>query len=296
MIRFSIVIPNLDSGPVLERAIRSVADQNYPDIQLILVDGGSATESMQIIERYRPLFDQVIQEPDDGQADALNKGFRYANGDVFAWLCADDELLPGALWEVAAQFASQPDVGVIAGASQHRYADGTRRTIPVPEDAWEQMTVRNVFNQPSVFWRASLHRRLGELDTSFRLAFDWEFWCRMGAAGARLRIVERPLSRYHFSKTNKTSMGGRIHVEEGQRIIRRYGPFGGRIAPIYRFLYEQFDLKGCMDRRPRASPMRMLAFRLTNLGLRCTIGTKWLDRYNWHFASRQERGLDWWRA
>ena len=296
MIRFSIIIPNLDSGPVLERAIRSVVDQNYPDTQLILVDGGSAGESLRIIERYRAVFDRVIQEPDEGQADALNKGFRLANGDVFGWLCADDQLLPDALAEVATRFEAEPEVDVVAGSSQHRYADGTRRTIPVPDDAWEQMTARNVFNQPSVFWRASLHRRLGELDTSFRLAFDWEFWCRMGAAQARLGIIERPLSRYHFSKTNKTSTGGRIHVEEGQRIIRQYGPFAGRLAPIYRFLYEQFDLKGCMDRRPGASAARMLAFRMTNFGLRWTIGTKWLDRYNWQFASRQERGLDWWRV
>jgi len=293
--RFSLVIPNLNSGKVLERAIQSILKQKYPAVQLILADGGSSDQSLEVIERHRTLFQPLIQEPDSGQADALNKGFAHAGGDVFGWLCADDQLLPGALHEVASIFERHPETDVVAGASQHVYADGSRQPIHVPPDAWDQMRVRNVFNQPSVFWRAKLHRRLGPLDESYHLAFDWEFWCRMQNAGASLRISKKTLSRYHFSAENKTSVGGRRHVDEAFRIISRYGPFRGRLAYAYRFLYLHFDLKGCMDHPPRGSRPRMLAYHLTWQGLRLAIGPKWLRLYNLNFASKQERGIRWWK-
>src|SRR5579885_1698267 len=111
-LKFSIVIPNYNSGPVLERALRSLVSQHYPDLQLILIDAGSTDASREIIERYRPHLDTVVIEKDNGQADALNKGFARATGDVFGWLCADDELLPGALHHAAEIFSANPQADV----------------------------------------------------------------------------------------------------------------------------------------------------------------------------------------
>jgi glycosyltransferase involved in cell wall biosynthesis len=156
----SIVIPNFNSGPVLERAIKSLIAQDYADLQIILMDGGSSDESRQTIEKYRHLLDTVVIEKDKGQADALNKGFLLARGDVWGWLCADDELIPGALNEVARVFSENSNAGVVTGACERVFADGSRLVCPPDADPWQKINVQNVIEQSATFWRAGLHRRV----------------------------------------------------------------------------------------------------------------------------------------
>jgi len=292
--RFSIVIPNYNSGPVLERAIQSVLTQGYPDLQVIIADSESQDVSREIIERFRTSFDTVLIEKDRGQADGLNKGFGHARGDVWGWLCADDELLPDTLQTVAATFSLHPDADVVIGSCERVYPDGSTCITPARRDTWAMIGIQNVIDQPSVFWRADLHRRVGPLDTSYRLAFDWEFWCRMRDAGARLATSDRVLSRYHFSDTNKSGNSGRGHVDESFRVVRRYGPLGGGLAYVYWFLYHAFDLHGCYDRPATCARFRSVCFVAAQAALRALIGRRLLFGYNWHFASCQERGLRWW--
>ena len=294
MLRFTIVIPNYNSGLVLERAIRSVLDQNYENLQLILADNNSRDESAAIVERYRKAFDPLIRRDDEGQAEALNYAFRQAKGDVFGWLPADDEILPGALHHVAGMFDRDEKADVVAGASERVFEGHFRNYVPVPREAWDVITTQNVFDQPAVFWRSALHRRLGELDTTFKLAFDWDFWCRMRAARARLVVTERALARYYFSGLNKSSVAGHQHVVEGTRVVRRHGPLFGRIASVYGFLYRNFDLHGCMDDPPACSSARLRVYKITRAALKLALGPKKIERYNWHFASLQERKLEWW--
>lgn len=292
--RVSVVVPNYNSGAVLERCFQSLRNQTYAGLEVIVVDSLSADESGAVIERNRAWLSRVISEKDQGQADGLNKGFREAAGEIFAWLCADDELLPGALDQVAAIFRDHPDTDVVLGACERRFPDGSTTITPAREDAWRQIGVQNVIDQPSMFWRSSLHRRLGELDTSYQLAFDWDFWCRMRDAGARLRTTERRLSIYHFSADNQSGKAGTRHAEESFRILRRYGPRGGLLAYAFRLLYFKFDLKGCYDQPPTCTPGRARLFAAALLGFRFLFGKRLAYSYNWHFASCQERNLRWW--
>lgn len=296
MSRFSIVIPNFNSGPVLERCIQSLLAQDVPDLQIIVADAASTDESAAILRQYSARFSPLLSAPDGGQADGLNRGFAQATGDIYGWLCADDELLPGAMREVAALFEANPEADIVAGACRHVYADFSERVVYPPRDGWGPVTVRNDLNQPSVFWRAGLHRRVGPLDTTFRLAFDWDFWCRMHSAGARVLCTDRILSNYHFSASNKTSSAGVLHVEEQFRIIRKYGPFQGLLAYVYLGIYNHFDMHGCLDSPPVCSQGRLVAYRRTLRLLESLLGRKWISLYNWHFASRQQRKLEWWNG
>jgi glycosyltransferase involved in cell wall biosynthesis len=292
--KISIVIPNYNSGEVLERAIRSLVDQEYPNLQLIMADSNSTDASRDIIERYHDRFDTVLTERDEGQADGLNKAFRYADGEIFGWLCSDDEHMPGCLTHVAEAFRTHPEADVLIGGCERVFADGSRLKTKADPQTWERIGILNVIEQPSTFWRAGLHRKLGELDTSFHLAFDWDLWCRMRHAGASLRTTDRVLSRYYFSATNKSGNSGRLVTKEMFRVIRRYGPLHGGLAYIFRFLYHRFDLKGCYDHPPTCSKRRAAAFGLS-LRLLCkAFGKPLIYSYNWHFASLQERGLPWW--
>jgi glycosyltransferase involved in cell wall biosynthesis len=291
-LRFSIVVPNYNSGDVLERAIRSLLAQDYPELELIVADSNSSDISRQILEQHRGAFATLLSEKDNGQADGLNRGFAHAHGGVHAWLCADDELLPGALEHVAGLFATHPEADVVIGGCERVFADGSTSITPARADTWNIIGIQNVVDQPSVFWRADLHKRIGPVDCSYQLAFDWDFWCRMREAGARLVTTDRLLSRYHFSATNKSGGAGCQHVRESFRVVRRYGPLG--LAWIFRFLYHVFDLNGCYDQPPTCSPMMSAAFVASHAALRLVIGRERLYLYNWHFASCQERGLRWW--
>jgi len=292
--RFSVVVPNYNSGAVLERCLESLKRQNYDGLEVIVVDSLSTDESSAVIERNRHWLSRVISEKDQGQADGLNKGFREATGEIFAWLCADDELMPSALDQVAAIFGDHPETDVVLGSCERRFPDGSMVITPAREDTWRQIGIQNVIDQPSMFWRSSLHRRLGELDTSFRLAFDWDFWCRMRNARARLRTIDHPLSIYHFTADNQSGKAGNRHAEESFRILRRYGPRGGLVAYAFRLLYFKFDLQGCYDQPPTCTPARARLFAATLLGFRLLLGRKLAYSYNWHFASCQERNLRWW--
>jgi glycosyltransferase involved in cell wall biosynthesis len=293
-VKISIVIPNFNSGPQLERAIQSLLAQNYPNLQLILVDACSTDESKLTIEKYRPHFDTLIIEKDRGQADGLNKGFRKATGDIRAWLCADDELLPGCLAHIARLFTDHPDADIITGDCRRFFPDGTTCIIPAADDAWAKINIQNVIEQPCTFWRAGIHQKVGELDESYNLAFDWDLWNRMKRCGGTILATHQLLGNYYFTATNKSGNSGRGHADESFRILRTYGPLAGGLAYIFRFLYFQFDLTGCYDRPPTCTLLRSHLFIWTLALLRLLIGKRLLYLYNWHFASKQERGLQWW--
>ena len=291
----SVVIPNYNSGDQLDRAVRSVLDQRYPRLQIIVADAGSTDASAGAIDRYRDHFDVVLREKDGGQADGLNRGFRHATGDVRGWLCADDELLPGALLHVGELFRDHPGVGVVTGGCQRVFADGDTYVVPARADPWAIIGTQNVVEQPSMFWRRDVHRHAGELDVTYHLAFDWDLWNRFARGGAKVLATDRVLSRYHFTATNKSGNAGRGHATESFRVVRRYGPLRGGLAYVFWFLYVHFDLHGCYDRPSTAGRWRTRLFWLGVLpALRVLIGKRRLYAYNWHFASKQERGMKWW--
>lgn len=295
LLSISLVVPNLNSGSTLERCIQSILRQDYPDLQLIMADAGSTDVSRDIIAKYRDRFDVIISEKDDGQADGLNKGFTYATGELRSWLCADDELLPGALHHVNKCFCDNPEIDVVIGRCERVFPDGVPYVTPVDCNAWDNIIVRNTIEQPSTFWRSELHKKVGELDTSYELSFDWILWIWFRNAKATLLTTEEVLSRYYFTETSKCNNAGNLFAEETYRLLKQYGPLRGWLANIFRHIYYRYDLMGCMDKPPTSKHVRLLMYRATFKFSELLLGHRWMSQYNWHFASLQERGLVWWR-
>ncbi|WP_349371490.1 glycosyltransferase family 2 protein [Salinarimonas sp.] len=293
--RISIVVPCFQAAATLEATLLSLFEQTYPDLQIIVMDGGSTDGSVEIIERYADRLAFWVSAKDAGQVDALNKGFAKADGDVFGWLCADDRLLPGALHRVAREFTADPTIDVVTGGCTRDF-DGKSvvYTQPAP-DFIERLFITNTVEQPSTFWRAALHRRIGAVDGSMRYAFDWELWCRFTRAGARWKAIPDLLSVYYFSTTNLTSTGGRKIVDEMYRIVKTYGPYKGKIADVYMFLYKTFDLRGFYDPGARETmpAWKLAIFYFVLRWLYKRYDPASINAYNWNFASRQERGLTW---
>ncbi|MEM1104539.1 MAG: glycosyltransferase, partial [Pseudomonadota bacterium] len=250
----------------------------------------------EILERWDADLDIWVSEPDRCQAHALNKGFAKAGGEIFGWLCADDELAPGALRRIGRLFAERADVDVITAGCQRDFNEGANRVQTTPDARYyERLDFMNTIEQPSTFWRAASHRAAGKLDETYRYAFDWEFWCRLKRVGARFHAIDDILSVYYFSDDNLTSSGGQKIADEMYRVIKTYGPYQGRIADVYRFLFRTFDMRGYYDADTREQiPKWKRGFFYGVLrALYVPFDRETVNSYNWNFASRQERGLGW---
>jgi len=294
--RISLVTPSLNAERTISRTLHSVEAQAYPNLQVICVDGDSADSTLDIIKRNRHIVSHIIHGKDKNAAEAINKGFSIADGEIFCYLNADDALCAHALTRVANIFLNEPDIDVVTGACHRVFADGSEEITQVPANFLEILSMRNAIEQPSTFWRATAHRRAGTLDESYALAFDWEWWNRLHASGANIRRTPEILSEYYFSDDNLTSRGGLRVIDEMYRVTKTYGPFGGYLADVYRFLFDTFDMRGYYDQSSKRLPLaKRLWFGGVRIFLSLLFGRQAINSYNWNWASKQIRGLVWYK-
>ncbi len=208
--RISIVTISFNQARYLEAAIRSILDQDYDDIEYIVVDPGSTDGSREIIERYRDRISHMVLEPDDGPADGLNRGFGYASGDIYYYLNADDLLLPGALETVAAYFEAHPGVDVLLGHGYRIDSIGDRVTRIFSSPGWSlrgyALGVSNAVQQ-STFFRASAYRAAGGFNAENRTCWDGELLVDMALNGARIEVLNDYLGAFRIYSESITGSG-----------------------------------------------------------------------------------------
>ncbi len=203
----SIVTPSLNQAAFLERTIRSVLDQSYPNLEYIVQDGGSSDWTEVVLKRYAPFLAYVESARDKGQANAINLGFSRATGEILAYLNADDLLLPGALHYIGRFFAMHPDVDVVYG---HRVLiDENDQEIgrwALPPHDNEVLLWGDYVPQETLFWRRRIWEKVGgHIDESFRFAMDWDLLLRFRDAGARFFRLPRFLGAFRVHPHQKTS-------------------------------------------------------------------------------------------
>ena len=196
---FSVITVTYNSGKHLEETMSSVLGQEFDDLEYILVDGGSTDTTLDIIRRHAVRDDRVrwVSEPDEGIADAFNKGITMAHGDIVGILNSDDTYAPGALAAVAAAFAAHPSCDVVHG-DMLRFQGHTPlfRLKPGPVDGhiWHDMPL----NHPATFVRHQVYDRLGLFDKQLRVAMDYELVLRLFRAGCRFHYLERVLASMRY--------------------------------------------------------------------------------------------------
>ena len=202
----SIVTPNLNQGQFLEATLRSVLDQDYPNLEFIVQDGCSTDESLAILGRYASRLKQWKSEPDHGQADAVNRGMRHTTGEILAYLNSDDLLLPGSLAYVAQFFVDHPEVDIVYSHRvliDERGDEIGRWVLPPHDDA--VIPLADYIPQETMFWRRSAWEQVGSrLDDSFQFAMDWELILRLRAAGLRFARLPRFLGAFRITNSQKT--------------------------------------------------------------------------------------------
>lgn len=180
--RITLVTPNYNLGEFLESTIRSVVDQGYPNLEYVIVDGGSTDNSASIIERYRQHFSKVIIEKDNGHSDALDKGFRNTTGSIMGWINSDDILLPGSLFLVARLFQQLGHVSWIQGNQTLMSEDGMIVRSGQPRPISRLRCLAGDYRwiqQESTFWTRTLWDAAGAyIDKTAKIAVDFELWMR----------------------------------------------------------------------------------------------------------------------
>jgi len=269
--KISVVMPSLNQGRFIRRAILSVLNQEYANIELIVIDGGSTDETVDILKEFGTHIDHWRSEKDRGQAHALNKGFALATGEIFGWQNADDLYLPGAFAAAVEAFRSAPNAGIVYGdwlaideqdtTLELTYALPPRR----PRFSYENM---KAYNQ-SMFWRREVHARFGEFDENLNLLIDNDLIIRfLGKEGVQgFQRIPRFLGAFRLHEAQKTDMTAlaKARLEEEVLLDRKHGfPPGNSIrGRYYRILFRMFQLRHSL-RRGGAS----YALRKTGSGLK----------------------------
>jgi glycosyltransferase involved in cell wall biosynthesis len=270
--KVSIITPSLNQGDFVERSIQSVLAQEWSPLEHIVVDGGSTDGTLDILKKYGGQL-QWVSEPDKGQSDAVNKGIRMASGDVIGWLNSDDIYYPGAV-KLAAEFlAAHPELDAAYGMADYIAADDNIIDT-YPTEPWYFPRLKDVcfICQPALFLRRSVFERHGYLDTNLHYCMDYEYFLRLGRAGAHFGYLESKLAGARMYVGNKT-ISGRVeaHVEIINMFRRRFR----RVPDSWLFSYAH------MSANKRANMVEHPTRFLFEKGVR-SIGASL--RWNWSIS------------
>jgi glycosyltransferase involved in cell wall biosynthesis len=252
--RLTVITPSLNQAPYLERTLRSVLDQGYPDLEYIVMDGGSTDGSTDILRRYDDRLAYWVSQPDEGQSWAINRAIERSTGDVVAYINSDDYYLPGA-FEAALPHFENPTVRWVVGACESREADGTSTALTVPtlpigrRASW----IRSTWYAPqaSSFWRRDVFDEFGLLRDDLNFVFDTEFGLRLVLGGVRPVTIERPLAVRYLHDEAKSAERSRFDREYKEKVakeLRRrltWSERGGDVAvrSLYAALHAQYVVR-----------------------------------------------------
>jgi glycosyltransferase involved in cell wall biosynthesis len=228
--RISVITPSYNQGQFIEATIQSVLSQEYPNLEYLVVDGGSTDGTLDILRRYSEKL-RWISEPDHGQVEAINKGLRLASGEILAYLNSDDLYLPGALQRVGRYFRDHPQAAWVSGRCLTVDADlrQTRCLITIYKNLWlltrsyRALLVLNYISQMGTFWRRPVYEQLGPLDERLHYTMDYEYWLRIGEHYP-LQALPQNLAAFRLHASSKSGTTARKQFLEQYQVALRYHP------------------------------------------------------------------------
>ena len=221
--KVTVVIPSYNQGHFIEETILSLKAQGVSDLEVLLLDGGSTDNTLKVIERHNKVFKTIISEKDNGQADAINRGFKMATGDILCWLNSDDYLMPRTLEKVLEIFRTRGN-GMVIGNAMHFYQGSSRIRGSEVCERHGKYDIRLVdyLIQPSTFGTRDVWERTGTLDENLSYVFDWDWFIRAIRSGISVFPVYDYLSAYRIHSEHKSGTGGNKRLQEISDIYAKY--------------------------------------------------------------------------
>ena len=246
--KITIVTPSYNQGKYIERTILSILNQDYPNLEYLVCDGGSTDTTVEILKRYDNRIDWWCSEKDKGQTHAINKGMKRATGDIVGWINSDDMLLPGALYVVADFFHKHPETDFANGYTVE--IDENDKIINFTHIVMSKFLFRKgAYNisQQGMFWKRELFNDIGYLDETFHAKMDAEWLIRVYEAGKTVKRIDKNLGAIRIYANTKTALGGNIWVRDYNEIYKRYnGAYSPRKNSIYNVLLWLYKIiSGC---------------------------------------------------
>jgi len=280
-LKISVITPSYNQARFLEETICSVLEQRYPKLEYIIIDGGSNDGSLAIIERYAAALTHWVSEADNGQADAINKGFSRATGDVLCWLNSDDTYAPGVLREVAEYFDAHPDVDVVSGRCRLWYGDQRDRLMaPSPLRDYgdflrigSNWTKGRLIVQPEAFLRRSAFEATRGLREDLHYCLDSCLWMDMARVGCRFDSVDRHWANLRMHPGQKTADLSPAYAELAatawQHLLQDWPRFGDNAREIADDIFGALmDVRGA-DRRAFERVRGSTSYRVGRWLTRC---------------------------
>ena len=230
--------------------LNSVFEQGWGDLEVMVLDGGSTDETLEIIQRNSGRLAFWRSHPDNGQAAAINEGFERATGDIFCWLNSDDLYVSGAFQEIERVLGHQIEEPVVCYGSCELFWDGTRRREVRAAVHFDRtrLEIVDFLDQPSVFWTRAAWKKVGPLDDALHYAFDWD-WLLRATRLCRFISTDRTLSRYRIHAEHKSGVGGTNRWKELLEVVRRHSP--PNVLRHYEFLADHPVAQWWLNKRMR---------------------------------------------
>lgn len=273
----SIITPSLNQGRFIEETIRSVLSQDYPHVEYILIDGGSTDDTLEILRKYGNKL-RWKSEPDLGQADAVNKGFSMAKGEILGWLNSDDTYMAGAVSTVVEYFLQNPGIVMVYGDAHFIDMDGNV-TGKYPSERFriKRLAKRCFLSQPAVFIQTQVFRKIGPLDTKLQTCMDYEYWIRIGKSYPETAIAylkDNFLANSRSYSDNKSTRLREIHYRESMETAERYF---GHVQPFWKVAYMIGTAEEKMKGFEKSNVILRALLRIFYIGK--IFGVRWAYRY-----------------
>jgi glycosyltransferase involved in cell wall biosynthesis len=236
--KISVITPSYNQGQYIEETILSVLNQNYPNLEYIIMDGGSNDNTVEIIKKYADKINFWVSEKDKGQADAINKGFERATGDILCWLNSDDYYFPDTLSYVA----SHIDIlkkEIIFGEVDHIFEPSKKIKHSNAKNKFEnyQLELYDYIIQPGSFWTKKVWEEVGQVNEKLHFVFDWDWFVRAKKANTNFKYMQRVMAMYRVHDAHKTSNGGEKRQKEIEYMLSEYS--GDKILNAFKFMRDE---------------------------------------------------------
>ena len=239
--KISIVVPSFQQGKFIERTLQSIIAQEYPNVEIILMDGGSSDDTLAIVEKYKAFLAHIVSAPDEGQSDAIVKGFALASGEIISWLNSDDTYKPGTLKYVGDYFLKHPSVDFVYGnrdiIDENDQVIGRRRQPDF--NLGVMMYAHIIVPQMSAFWKKHLYDQSGGIDKHLVFSMDYDLFIKMAKISSPVHLP-LTLANFRIHGASKTTNLEAVRLAEDNLVRERHckiKPSHGLIFKLTEYYY-----------------------------------------------------------